>query len=98
MSLGVTNELRAEVGAQAIRFGVQQGFNELSAFALIQVDRPITGYPLELVDNLCQRMSGILGAGGNGIRPISRDHENAAARQTSAEVEEEADRTGIGPL
>ena len=47
MALGVADELRAEAGAQAIGLGVQQRFDKLPAFALIQVDRPVTGYPLE---------------------------------------------------
>ena len=34
----------------------------------------------------------------DGIRPVGGDHQNPAARQAPAEMEEEADRTGVGPL
>ena len=87
-----------KLGAQAIRLGVQQGLNELSAFALIQVDRPVPGYPLNLVDNRFQWVSGVLSVQRDGVRPICGDHQNPAACQAPAEVEEEADRTGICPL
>ena len=99
MALRVTNKLRSEGGAQAIRFGLQQGFHELSAFALIQVDRPITGDPLDLVDHGFQRVPGAFWWGqGDGVRPIGSDYQDAAARQAPPEVEEEAGRTGICPL
>ena len=59
MALSVADELCAEAGAQAIGLGVQQRFDKLPAFAVIQINRPVTGYPLEFVDHRFQWVSGV---------------------------------------
>jgi hypothetical protein len=40
----------------------------------------------------------LFGAGGHLFRPVGAGEEDAAARQAAAEVEQEPDRGGVGPL
>jgi hypothetical protein len=92
--------------AQPVGLSVEEGVDEPAPFGLLdacQVDPDVAELALEFGQDLGQGAALVLGealfgAGGHLFRPVGAGEEDAAARQAAAEVEQEPDRGGVGPL
>ena len=83
---------------QEIGFGAQQGRHKVAAVTGVQVDGLLAGDALQFVDHQLQWAAVSLGLRRDIITPVGGYQQDAAGRDTSPKVKEQAYRSGIGPL
>ncbi len=91
-------ERLAKGRSQAVGLRVYQRVHKASALGLGQVHQAFPKGAAELVDHRLQGMLLPSPAQGHLLGPIGPQDEDAAPRQPAPQVEEQADRAGIGPL